>query len=303
MTLPLRWPPDAARPLAPLRSTGRNASASHPSSTNAARPAALPAEAATPPLRTPKAAALSKNAAHILALMGDSPNLHEIVTWPETPENTIAYAIIACGGSIIPYLLHRGRWRAVDDYFLAGLTASLSLMGSFLFSLFLPQLDLAPAAFYTGLFVSMTKSNLCPPTRLAIAGAFSGILMLNMAPIFTGIGGTLGLTAMLSVLCVNVLTHSSSCVFCLLWRAPLFNSDKQLELPLEPKPRSREAKIRNNGIYRRIANNRSPSVITSDGALININKEIPESQLQNVDCLRGRGAGFGWEGPLFLTVL
>ena len=27
------------------------------------------------------------------------------------------------------------------------------------------------------------------------------------------------------------------------------------------------------------------------------------SQLQNVDCLRGRGAGFGWEGPLFLTVL
>ena len=70
MTLPLRWPPDAARPLAPLRSTGANASASHPSSTNAARPAAPPAEAATPPLRTPKAAALSKNAAHILALMG-----------------------------------------------------------------------------------------------------------------------------------------------------------------------------------------------------------------------------------------
>ena len=31
--------------------------------------------------------------------------------------------------------------------------------------------------------------------------------------------------------------------------------------------------------------------------------DIILSQLQNVDCLRGRGAGFGWEGPLFLTVL
>lgn len=71
MTLPLRWPPDAARPLAPLRSTGRNASASHPSSTNAARPAAPPATAATPSLRTPKATALSENDTHILALMGN----------------------------------------------------------------------------------------------------------------------------------------------------------------------------------------------------------------------------------------
>ena len=50
MTLPLRWPLDATRPLAPLRSTGRNAPASHPSSTNAARPAAPPAAAPTPSL-------------------------------------------------------------------------------------------------------------------------------------------------------------------------------------------------------------------------------------------------------------
>src|SRR5271165_4562 len=70
MTLPLRWPPDAARPLAPLRSTDANPSSSHPSSTNAARPAALSAPAATSSLRTAKAAALSKNAAHILAPMG-----------------------------------------------------------------------------------------------------------------------------------------------------------------------------------------------------------------------------------------
>jgi hypothetical protein len=207
---------------------------------------------------------------------GDSPNLHQIVTWSETPENCIAYAIIACGGSIIPYLMLRGRWRAVDDYFLAGLTAFLSLMGSFLFSLFLPELDLAPAAFYTGLFVSMTKSHLCPPTRLAIAGAFSGILMLNIVPIFTGVGGTLGLAAMLSVLCVNVLTHGSSRVFYLLWRAPFVDSDKQLELPLKLKPGSQGDKTGNKGIYRRIANNGLPSTVTSDGVLININKEIPD---------------------------
>ncbi len=207
---------------------------------------------------------------------GDSSKLHQIVTWPETPENAIAYAIIAGGGSIIPYLMLRGRWRVVDDYFLAGLTAFLSLMSSFLFSLFLPELDLAPAAFYTGLFVSMTKSHLCPPARLVIAGAFSGILILNMAPIFAGVGGTLGLTAMLSVLCVNVITHSWSCVVGLLSRAPLFNSDKQLELPLKLETRSREAKIENNRIYRRTPSKSSPSVTPSDGALINVNKEIPK---------------------------
>ena len=37
--------------------------------------------------------------------------------------------------------------------------------------------------------------------------------------------------------------------------------------------------------------------------LIPLGAVIGLSQLQNVDCLRGRGAGFGWEGPLFLTVL
>lgn len=176
----------------------------------------------------------------------DSLNLHQIIIWSEAPEKYIAYAIIACGGSTIPYLLLRGNWRAVDDYFLAGLTAFLSLMGSFLFSLFLPELDLAPAAFYTGLFVSMTKSHLCPPKRLAIAGVFSGILTLYMVPLFAGIGGTLGLTAMLSVLFVNVLTHSSSRVFCLLWRAPFINqisslschSNQSLDLE-QPKPEIR----------------------------------------------------------------
>ena len=80
----------------PVRSTGRNAPASHPSSTNAAHPDALPAAAATPSLRTPKAAALSKNDPHILAPMRSSPSLsarfsavRESAIFPMRPQDRV----------------------------------------------------------------------------------------------------------------------------------------------------------------------------------------------------------------------
>ena len=139
------------------------------------------------------------------------------------PENYIPYAIIACAGAMIPFLLLRKKWHDVDVYFLTGLTAFLALIASFLFSIFLPELNLAPAAFYAGLFVSMTKSHLCSPRGLALAGALSGMLMLNILRVFKGIGGNLGLTAMLSVLSVTVLFYVAARLPRFLWRMPLLS--------------------------------------------------------------------------------
>ncbi|MGB9166456.1 MAG: hypothetical protein WCC41_18735, partial [Rhodomicrobium sp.] len=92
-------------------------------------------------------------------------------------------------------------------YNLTGLTALLSLSASLLCKLFFEDLSLAPAAFYTGLFVSMTRPHLCGPPKLAIAGAVSGLLMLYFAHVFNGIGGSQGLAAMLAV--VSVTTFDS----------------------------------------------------------------------------------------------
>ena len=136
-------------------------------------------------------------------------NLNPIAASPATPVTGMAYALIACSGAIIPCLLLGKRWRTVDMYYLTGLTALLSLSASLLFKLFFEDLSLAPEAFYTGLFVSMTRSPLCGPPKLAIAGAISGLLMLYFTHIFNGIGGTLGLAAMLSVVFV---TASESCL-------------------------------------------------------------------------------------------
>jgi len=136
-------------------------------------------------------------------------NLNPIAASPATPVTGMAYALIACSGAIIPCLLLGKRSRAVDIYDLTGLTALLSLSASLLFKLFFEDLSLAPAAFYTGLFVSMTRSHLCGPPKFAIAGAISGLLMLYFTHIFNGIGGTLGLAAMLSVVFV---TASESCL-------------------------------------------------------------------------------------------
>jgi hypothetical protein len=151
----------------------------------------------------------------------DSVDLYEIIASPEILKNYIPYAIIACGGSITPFLLIRNKWNNIDEYFLTGLTAFLGLIGNFLFSIFFADLTLAPAAFYTGLFVSMTKSNLCSPRALAVAGGLSGLLMLYVLAVFSGIGGSLGLTAMLSVLCVTVFLLPAACRVQFLWRKPL----------------------------------------------------------------------------------
>jgi hypothetical protein len=157
----------------------------------------------------------------VLSGRTDIIDLQQIITTSEPPENYIPYAIIACGGAIIPPLSLRKKWHNIDIYFLTGLTAFLALIASFLFSIFLPELDLAPAAFYAGLFVSMTKSNLCPPPALALAGAFSGMLMLNILRAFKGIGGNLGLTAMLSVLGVTLFFYTAARLPRILWRIPL----------------------------------------------------------------------------------
>jgi hypothetical protein len=148
-------------------------------------------------------------------------DLRQIMTSTEPPENYIYYSIIACGGAILPFLILRKKWDNVDTYFLTGLTAFLALIGSFLFSIFFPELDLAPAAFYAGLFVSMTKSDLCAPRGLALAGALSGMLMLNVLCVFKGIGGNLGLTAMLSVLTVTAFFYAVAPLSRFLWRMPL----------------------------------------------------------------------------------
>ena len=151
----------------------------------------------------------------------DSIDLHQTIASPEILSNSIPYAIIACGGSIIPFFLLRKKWDDVDAYFLTGLTAFLGLIGNFLFSIFFADLTFAPAAFYTGLFVSMTKANLCSPRALAVAGALSGILMLYVLPIFAGIGGNLGLTATLSVLSVTVFFLPAAFLVRFLWAKPL----------------------------------------------------------------------------------
>lgn len=142
----------------------------------------------------------------------DTINLNQLTASPETLGTYFAYAIIACSGAIIPCLLLGKRWRTVDMYYLTGLTAFLSLIGSLLFAIFFDGLSLAPAAFYTGSFVSMTKFHLCTPRKLAIAGALSGILMLYVIHVFNGIGGNLGLTAMLSVLCVTIFYNAIACL-------------------------------------------------------------------------------------------
>jgi hypothetical protein len=150
----------------------------------------------------------------------DITDLQQILT-TYGPENYLPYSIIACAGAITPFLLLRKKWHDVDVYFLTGLTAFLALIASFLFSIFFPELALAPAAFYAGLFVSMTKSRLCPPPALALAGALSGMLMLNILRVFKGIGGNLGLTALLSVLSVTVIFYVAARLPRLLWRIPL----------------------------------------------------------------------------------
>ena len=157
----------------------------------------------------------------VLSDRTDIIDFQQIITSYEPPENYIPYSIIACGGAIIPFVLLRKKWHNIDIYFLTGLTAFLALIGSFLFSIFLPELGLAPAAFYAGLFVSMTKSDLCSPRGLALAGALSGMLMLNILRVFRGIGGNLGLTAMLSVLSVTVFFYTAPRLSRLLWRMPL----------------------------------------------------------------------------------
>ncbi len=141
-------------------------------------------------------------------------DLHQVIASSEIVRDYIPYAIIACGGSTIPCILLRKKWDDVDAYCLTGLTALLGLLGNFVFSIFFAYLTLAPAVFYTGLFVSMTKSNLCSPRALAVAGALSGILILYVLHIFSGIGGNLGLTATLSVLCVIVFFQRQTlCAF------------------------------------------------------------------------------------------
>jgi hypothetical protein len=156
----------------------------------------------------------------VLTERTDITDLRQILTSYD-PATYIPYSIIACAGAMIPFLLLRKKWHDVDVYFLTGLTAFLALIASFLFSIFLPDLSLAPAAFYAGLFVSMTKSNLCPQPALALAGAFSGMLMLNILRAFKGIGGNLGLTAMLSVLGVTLFFYTAARLPRILWRIPL----------------------------------------------------------------------------------
>ncbi len=150
----------------------------------------------------------------------DITDLQKVLT-TYGPENYIPYSIIACAGAITPFLLLRKKWHDADVYFITGLTAFLALIASFLFSIFLPELNLAPAAFYAGLFVSMTRSKLCPPPALALAGALSGMLMLNILRVFKGIGGNLGLTALLSVLSVTVFLYVAARLSRFLWRMPL----------------------------------------------------------------------------------
>jgi len=87
-------------------------------------------------------------------------NLNPMAASPETHVSDMTYALIACGGAIIPCLLLGKRWRTVDMYYLTGLTAILSLSASLLFELLFGDLILAPAASYTGLFVSVTRSHL-----------------------------------------------------------------------------------------------------------------------------------------------
>ena len=130
-------------------------------------------------------------------------SLNPIAAFPETHVSEMTYAVIACGGAIIPCLLLGKRWRTIDMYDLTGLTALLSLSASLLCKLFFEDLSLAPAAFYTGLFVSMTRPHLCGPPKLAIAGAVSGLLMLYFTHVFNGIGGSQGLAAMLAVASVT----------------------------------------------------------------------------------------------------
>ena len=137
------------------------------------------------------------------------------------PETYLPYSVIACAGAMIPFLLLRKKWHDLDVYFLTGLTASLGLIGSFLFSIFIPELELAPAAFYAGLFVSMTRSELCSPRGLALSGALTGMLMLNVLRVFKGVGGNLGLTAMLSILSVTVFIYAAARLPRFLGRMPL----------------------------------------------------------------------------------
>ena len=158
----------------------------------------------------------------VLTERTDLTDIQQILIYYE-PENYIPYSIIACAGAVIPFLLLRKKWRNVDVYFLTGLTAFLGLIGSFLFSIFLPEFELAPAAFYAGLFVSMTKSDLCSPQALALAGALSGMLMLNILRVFKGIGGNLGLTAMLSILSVTLFFYAAARLPRFLSRMPLLS--------------------------------------------------------------------------------
>lgn len=151
-----------------------------------------------------------------------SVDVDQIITSPEISETCIPYAIIACGGSIIPYFLLRKKWHDIDVYTLTGLTAFLGLIGSFLFSIFFKELSLAPSALYTGLFVSMTKPNLCSARGLTVAGALSGIFMLYIIQIFNGIGGNLGLAAMLAVLCVTAFFYTATYLGGFLLRKPAF---------------------------------------------------------------------------------
>ena len=130
-------------------------------------------------------------------------SLNPIAAFPETHVSEMTYAVIACGGAIIPCLLLGKRWRTIDMYDLTGLTALLSLSASLLCKLFFEDLHLAPAAFYTGLFVSMTRPHLCGPPKLAIARTVSGLLMLYFTHVFNGIGGSQGLAAMLAVASVT----------------------------------------------------------------------------------------------------
>jgi hypothetical protein len=126
---------------------------------------------------------------------------------PGLNENLLAYVLLGCAGAVLPSLiLGYNKWSNASRFNIVGLTALLGLAGGIFFPISLTHFNLAAAAFYTGLFVSMTTVTICPSlTTLGIAGSLSGIVMLQIVGVFEGIGGGLGLAAMLSVRCVTYL--------------------------------------------------------------------------------------------------